>query len=244
MTGAGANPMIRKPLFSRRTLVALVVLTAAFVTTLHLLGRPGWCKYGIGVWANAWTQCTSQHLLDPYSLTHVSHGLVFFLLVWPLARWVSLRWRVALALAIEIGWEVLENTPWVIARYRQGTAALDYTGDTILNAVGDLAMTLIGVFIAARFSWKVSLALFVMLELAALALARDNLLLNILMLLYPLEAVKDWQIPPDVATLNSSRHVSRLHWQILPLVIYLGSTFKIAWSKEEFSDAYSQCQSD
>ena len=160
-----------EPLFSRRTAFVAVALTALFAVIMHLEGRPAWCKYGFGIWADAWTHCTSQHFLDPYSLSHVLHGILFFWLLQPLANKVNMRWRVIIALTLEIGWELLENSPWVIEHYRRETAAFDYTGDSILNAVGDVAMAAIGVAIAARCSWKVSVILFIVLELVALYLA-------------------------------------------------------------------------
>ncbi len=98
------------------------------------------------------------------------------------------------AIALEIGWELLENSPWVIERYRQDTAAFDYTGDSILNALGDVLAAAVGFAIASRFSWRVSVALFVVFELGMLWLARDNLTLNVIMLIHPIEAIKAWQL--------------------------------------------------
>jgi Protein of unknown function (DUF2585) len=183
-----------KNLFTVRTALAALALVVAFVGALYLEGRPAVCKTGFALWSAAWTSCTSQHLLDPYSLSHVLHGVILFWLLRPLADRVSLPWRMVAAMAIEIGWEVLENSPWIVARYRQETAALDYTGDSMVNALGDLASAIVGFAIAARFSWKVAVALFVVLELWMLWLARDNLTLNVLMLLHPIEAIKQWQL--------------------------------------------------
>jgi Protein of unknown function (DUF2585) len=183
------------PLFTWQSIAAMVVLSLVFGGLLYWAGRPAWCKYGFGLWAPAWNSCTSQHLFDPYSLTHISHGIFFFLLLWPLAGKLNLRTRFVAAFALEIGWELLENSHWVIERYRQDTAALDYSGDSILNAYGDLLTMAVGFAIAARVSWKASVALFVTLEILALVLARDNLILNVIMLLFPLEAIKQWQMP-------------------------------------------------
>jgi hypothetical protein len=183
-----------KNLFTVRTALAALALVVAFVGMLYLEGRPAVCKTGLALWSAAWTSCTSQHFLDPYSLSHVLHGVILFWLLRPLADRVSLPWRMVAAMAIEIGWEVLENSPWIIARYRQDTAAFDYTGDSIVNALGDLTSAVVGFAIAARFSWKVAVALFVVLELWMLWLARDNLTLNVLMLLHPVQAIKQWQL--------------------------------------------------
>src|SRR5262245_37319807 len=92
-------------LFTRRTTVATIALSLVFVGLLHWQGRPVWCKYGFGIWANTWTHCTSQHLLDPYSFTHISHGILFFWLLVPVSKKVALHWRLVIALALEIGWE-------------------------------------------------------------------------------------------------------------------------------------------
>jgi hypothetical protein len=183
-----------RSLATRRTLLAAVVLMIAFVGLLYFEGRPWWCKHGLGLWTVAWTRCTSQHFLDPYALTHVLHGILFYWLLYPLAEKLALHWRVFTALALEVGWELLENSPWVIDRYRQDTAALDYTGDSILNAVGDVLTTLIGIVFASQFSWKISLALFIVLEIGLLYLIRDNLTLNVFMLFFPLESLKEWQL--------------------------------------------------
>lgn len=172
----------------------MVVLVAAFVAILWLEGRPWWCKSGLALWTAAWTSCTSQNFLDPYSLSHVLHGVIFFWLLQPLASRVSLPWRLAAAVGLEIGWELLENSPWIIERYRQDTAALDYTGDSILNSIGDLLSAAVGFVLASRYSLRASVAIFVVFELWMLWIARDNLSLNVLMLFYPIDAIKEWQL--------------------------------------------------
>lgn len=182
------------PLITVRTLVVALALCLAFVGILHFEGMPPWCKYGLGLWSQVQTHCTSQHLLDPYSLSHVLHGVIFYWVLRPFAKRARLHWRLIAALALEIGWEVLENSPWVIERYRAHTASLDYRGDSILNSLGDVASAVIGFLFAARFSWKASLSLFVAFELLLLYLARDNLTLNVLMLIMPIEAIKEWQL--------------------------------------------------
>jgi hypothetical protein len=124
----------------------------------------------------------------------VLHGIIFYWLLYPLAGKLALHWRMFIAIALEIGWELLENSPWVVERYRQGTAALDYTGDSIVNAVGDVLATAVGVAFASQVSWKVALAVFIIFELALLYFIRDNLTLNLVMLFYPLESLKQWQL--------------------------------------------------
>jgi len=181
-------------LFTRRTLIIAIALVALFIVLLAVQGRPAWCKYGLGFWSGAWNHCTSQHFLDPYTLTHVLHGILFFWLLMPLAGKLPLHWRMIAALVIEILWELLENSPWVIERYRQQTAALDYFGDTVLNAVGDILATIVGFALAARVSWKAAAVIFVASELLLLYVARDNLTLNIVMLLFPIESLQEWQL--------------------------------------------------
>ena len=187
-------PEAVQALFTRRTLLVALALVLVFGVVLLLEDRPGWCKYGLGFWSAAWTRCTSQHFLDPYTLSHVLHGIIFYWLLWPFAAKIALHWRMTAALALEIGWEAVENSAWVIERYRQATASLDYSGDSILNSMGDVLATVVGFALASRWSWKASLALFLAFELWMLYLARDNLTLNVLMLFTPIEAIKEWQI--------------------------------------------------
>ena len=187
-------PDTLRSLFTRRTLVVAFVLILAFAGLLHLNGMPPWCKYGLGFWSNVQTHCTSQQFLDPYSLSHVLHGVIFFWLLRPFAAKLPIHWRMIVAVTLEIGWELLENSPWVIERYRNATASLDYRGDSILNSLGDLVSAAIGFAFATRFSWKASVALFIGFELLLLYIARDNLTLNVLMLFFPIEAIKQWQL--------------------------------------------------
>jgi len=183
-----------RALVTRRTTVAIAVLVGVFVAVLWLEGRPWWCKSGLAFWSAAWTSCTSQNFLDPYSLSHVLHGVIFFWLLQPLSSRVPLPWRLAAAVGLEIGWELLENSPWIIERYRQDTASLDYTGDSILNSIGDLLSAAVGFVVASRYSWRASVAIFIAFELWMIWLARDNLSLNVLMLFYPIDAIKEWQL--------------------------------------------------
>jgi hypothetical protein len=132
-------------------------------------------------------------LADWYSFSHVVHGLVFYALLWLVARRTSVEWRFLAALAVEAAWEVIENTPMVIDRYRTATAALGYTGDTIINSLSDIAMMALG-FLAARKlpSWAAVLLLLA-LEIVPLLVIRDNLFLNVWMLVAPSDAIRDWQ---------------------------------------------------
>jgi hypothetical protein len=183
-----------RSLITRRTAIAASALTFAFIMVLWASGRPWICRSGIGLWTGAWTHCTSQHLLDPYSLTHVLHGIIFYWVLRVALPKVALHWQLLIAIAVEIGWELFENSAWVIERYRQQTVSLDYTGDSILNSAGDLATMILGFIFASRFSWKVAVAVFVVVEVGLLLTIRDNLTLNVVMLFFPIDAVKQWQL--------------------------------------------------
>ena len=135
----------------------------------------------------------SQHLFDAYSFSHVLHGMLFFGLLWLFRKRLSLAWRAALAASIEIAWEMMENSPLVINRYRTATVALGYEGDSIINTMGDV-LSLVGGFYVARWLglWK-SVAFFLVIDLGMLLIMRDNLATNVLMLLWPIDAIKRWQ---------------------------------------------------
>jgi len=173
-------------------LLAVLVLT---VVQLRAQGRIWFCECGqVRFWTSeADGPHTSQHLTDPYSFSHVQHGLLLFLFVgWAFRRW-KLPWQLWLVLTIEAGWELLENTALVIDRYRM-TAALGYNGDSILNSMGDILSCGVGWFLARRLGWRGTWLLFLTIELTMLLTIRDCLLLNVLMLVYPLDVVKQWQL--------------------------------------------------
>src|SRR4030095_13137576 len=136
----------------------------------------------------------SQHLFDPYSFTHILHGFLFFWLITLVGKRIAPAWQVSLALALESAWEVLENTPFVIERYRTETAALGYQGDTIVNSYGDVLCALVGFLVARRLGWRRSVLVFLVLELVLLFWIHDSLLFEILMLVRPVNAIKAWQM--------------------------------------------------
>jgi len=176
--------------------IATLALAAFVAIQLHWQGRVWWCSCGRPDlwWGDVHSGHCSQHLLDPYSFTHVSHGLLLFAaLTWLFPR-LPLPWRFVLALAVEALWEIVENTPFVIERYRTATAALGYEGDSIANSLGDIVCCGIGVVLARFLGLRRSIILFVLIELALLVSIRDNLLLNIVMLFCPINAIKTWQM--------------------------------------------------
>lgn len=165
-----------------------------FIATLFAMGRIPLCECGLGMWSGAWDSSTSQQMADPYSFSHILHGIIVFWALWILRKKISLGTRFLIALLLEMGWEILENTPLIINRYRANTASLDYFGDSVLNSFFDVVFAMFGFWLASKFSWKWSLAFFVMIELVLLYLIRDNLTLNVLMLLYPIPSIRAWQV--------------------------------------------------
>ena len=136
----------------------------------------------------------SQQLFDPYSFTHVLHGFLLFWIVSLLFRRVAPEWQMALAIICEAAWEVFENTPYVINRYRTETAALGYEGDTVLNSLGDLTCAIVGIIIARHLGFRRSVIVFLVVEVILLLTIRDSLLLEILMLIKPIAWIKQWQL--------------------------------------------------
>jgi hypothetical protein len=176
--------------------VAVAAITALTVAVVRFEGRVWFCDcWQVRVWiASAWSSHTSQHLFDPYSLTHVEHGLIFYwALVWLAPRW-AWQGRLVAATAIEATWEIVENSPWVINRYREATAALGYTGDSVVNVAGDVLACVLGFAVARRLGKYGTLALIAAIELGLLWAIRDNLFLNVVMLFLPLEFIKEWQV--------------------------------------------------
>ena len=188
----GKQSSARK-LWSRLLLVPLFIATAL---VLRLEGRLWICSCGkLFLWVSqACSSNTSQHLLDPYSFTHVLHGFLFFWLIAWLAPRLNSNWQLTLAIAIEAAWEILENTNFIIERYRTATAAVGYTGDAVVNSLGDILCCTVGFIIARRLGFRRSLIAFLLMELVLILWIRDSLLLEILMLAVPSELIKTWQM--------------------------------------------------
>ena len=174
----------------------IVVVFLLMAVLLWAEGRMLFCACGdFRVWAgDTCSSSNSQQLFDPYSFTHVLHGILLFWLVTLLFRRLAPRWQLLLALALEAAWEVFENTRFVIDHYREETAALGYQGDTIVNSSGDLACALVGFLVARKLGLRWSLAFFVVVEVVLLVWIKDSLLLQLLMLLRPVESIKLWQM--------------------------------------------------
>lgn len=174
-------------------MAGLVALGAALLLTL--LGQPFYCACDSwALWSNdAWSSHNSQHLLDPYSFTHFSHGLAFFWLLYAIASKWSVGRRFVAAVSLEAVWELFENSPWVIEHYRQNTAAFEYYGDSVANSMGDLLSCSLGFLTASAIPWWGSLAIFGLFEVGLLLTIRDNLILNILNLTGDHPTIVEWQ---------------------------------------------------
>ena len=179
---------------SRAFLSALFAVAAACVI-LRAMGQQWWCACG-GYVPWSWTvhsSHNSQHLIDPYFFTHVLHGVVFFGILKALLPRRDAGTRFLIAVIIESAWEILENSPLIIERYRAATISLNYYGDSIANSICDVLACVLGYWIASRIGWRWSIVLFVVVELALMVTIRDCLTLNVLMLVFPIEAIKQWQ---------------------------------------------------
>ncbi len=167
--------------------LAIFAVTAA---VLAAMGQPLLPSDALRLWGAGED---SKHIVDWYTPSHVVHGLLFYLALWLVARRQPLSVRALVALAVEGAWEIIENTPWVISRYRDVTVSVAYAGDTIINSMFDIVAMLVGFFLAARLPVWVTIVLGIGLELLAAWAVRDNLTLNVIMLIYPFDSVLAWQ---------------------------------------------------
>ena len=179
---------------SLATLGIILIIITATAATLLAMGRPPICTCGyVALWHGAIDSGNSQHLFDWYSPSHVIHGFLFYGAGWLLLRRLPLRFRLLIAVLIEAGWELIENSPTVIDRYRTATMALGYVGDSVLNSVSDISCMMIGFALARRLPLWATVLFGIAMEFVTLAVIRDNLTLNVLMLLWPIEVIRHWQ---------------------------------------------------
>jgi hypothetical protein len=182
-----------------RTRPIVAACIAVFVVTAVVELRMGRLPFGpdgaFGWWeSNIWSSEQSQRFADPYSFSHVCHGVLFYAGLWLVARRLPVRARFVAAVVLEAAWEILENSPLIINRYRAVTISLGYVGDSVVNSLSDILMMMAGFALASRARVWMSVAVLVVAELAMLFWVRDNLTLNILMLVYPIEAIRQWQM--------------------------------------------------
>ena len=187
----------------RETLITIgicVLVVAVTILILKVMGRPFISNSGtVKLWhAEVVSSENSQHLSDWYSFSHIVHGFLFFFLLWLISKKIPQirKFSVGFVIAVvmESIWEVIENTDFIINRYREATIALDYFGDSIINSTSDILFMSLGFMMASRLSVLASVSFVAASELMLAIVIRDNLALNILMLIYPIDAIKEWQI--------------------------------------------------
>lgn len=186
------KPFLKKqwPVILSITIILACAGSIEFFTGRNLLGPDG----QFGWWSgDIWSNENSQRVADAYSFSHIIHGILFYAFFWLVARTAPLRYRLLLSLLLETGWELLENSPLIINRYREATIALGYVGDSVLNSIADIGMAGIGFAIASFSKPWFSTLLIIIFELGCLLWIRDNLTLNVIMLVHPIEAIKMWQ---------------------------------------------------
>jgi hypothetical protein len=192
----GLKTLTRKQLIKYSVSVSAILLATAFIE--YAMGRIPICKCGYTtLWAgNANSFENSQMLSDWYTFSHIIHGFIFYWLLGKFAKRLPPPVRFIIALIIEAAWEILENSPIIINRYRTATMSLDYYGDSIINSLSDILAMVLGFILASKLPVKVSIASVVLMEITVGYVIRDNLTLNIIMLLYPFQAILDWQMGP------------------------------------------------
>jgi len=178
-----------------RSWIIVLAIVIAMAATLLWMGRSPICTCGeVKLWVGTvHGPDNSQHIADWYTPSHIIHGFLFYFLGWLFLRRNPPGDRLIGAVIIEAAWEILENSPIIIDRYREATIAMGYTGDSVLNSVADVGWMILGFGIARRLPVLATVAIAIAFELLTLILIRDNLTLNVVMLVWPIDAIRVWQ---------------------------------------------------
>ncbi|MBX7539801.1 DUF2585 domain-containing protein [Qipengyuania sphaerica] len=185
----------------RKAFVAALAIVAVTLAILFAMGRPPICTCGyVALWyGDINASGNSQHLSDWYTPSHIIHGMIFYALGWLLFSKLGIggksagKYSFTLAVFIEAAWEILENTSWIIDRYRSVTVNWGYSGDSIINSMADIGWMSFGFWLALKLPVRVTVVLAIIMEVVAAWVVRDNLTLNVIMLLYPFEFIREWQ---------------------------------------------------